>query len=89
MNVNIYFSEMEKMEFLSRLGYNFETHTYKQWEQLGPYYSTGQWEEKTITCALKGDTVSSKENEINKIFEKEVTQKLKNLILSSNWLILP
>lgn len=80
MVININFTSIEKIDFLESLGYNIYDKIEPIWEQWGSHDSQGDWADTTITYA-KSPKMSSVEYKIDDAFQKELSERLKNILL--------
>ena len=80
MQINIHFSEFEKVQFLEDLGYEVYEKTVSEWHQWGNHDSQGEWVDRTQLYAKKRKLDAS-ECELDRVFEREISEKLKNVLL--------
>ena len=82
MKLDIYFKESEMKEFLQKEGYSIVDHSYSVWDQWGNHDSQGEWREVNIVSAIKKGETPTEGNRYTRVFEEEITNKLKNFLLS-------
>ena len=83
MLLDIYFTEQEQVDYLTKLGYQIIDHPFEKWRQIGHNDNCGEWSYFTLKCAVKPDTVNITEDlEYTKIFKKEISTKVHDLLLS-------
>lgn len=80
MNIPLYFTRSEKIEFLESLGYVIENKTEQEWHQWGNHDSQGNWIDINVTYAVKPklDAIKSK---LDDAFQNEMSEHLKNILL--------
>lgn len=84
MQISIPFTKEEKINFLGSLGYNIITKEEKEWEQVGNHDSSGFWYTEKNDYAVKDlkELTNKSKNSLDAIFTKEMTIKIKSLLLS-------
>lgn len=80
MQINIHFSNTEKIDFLKELGYQVYDKTVSEWRQWGNHDSQGEWKDRIEVYAIK-PKMSAVEYELNKAFELEIAERLRNILL--------
>ncbi len=81
MTINILFTPDEKKKFLIKNGFDLVDYNHDVWDQWGSNDSQGKWKIEKYVCATKGDESPKLDNEFSKVFEKLISNKLKNFIL--------
>ena len=81
MQINLRFSQFEKIEFLKDLGYEIYDKTVSEWHQWGNHDSQGEMANRVVMFARK-PKLSATEYELDRAFEIEIAERLKIILLN-------